>query len=74
MQRKNKKMLKKYIQSVMFSGAIALWSIFVLFGVFRAFEGIKKVGYGEKLSAIEIIYGADNSLSGFKILDFEITF
>ena len=49
-------------------------SLMTIFGICRAFEGIKLVSQGENLSAVELIYGADNHIEGIRILDMNIKF
>ena len=48
--------------------------IFTLFGICKAFEGIKMIGSGENISAVDMLHGADNNIQGIRILDFNIKF
>ena len=65
-------MIKRYFRSVALSSSFVFSAIIVLFGVCEAYEGIRSVGYGEKISAIEIVYGAQNDIEKIRILDFDI--
>lgn len=67
-------MKKIYFGFLKISLIIVAISLMTIFGICRAFEGIKLVSQGENLSAVELIYGADNHIEGIRILDMNINF
>ena len=67
-------MKKIYFGFLKISLIIVAISLMTIFGICRAFEGRKLVSQGENLSAVELIYGADNHIEGIRILDMNIKF
>ena len=67
-----KRNTKRFFRSFTVSFIIMLCPVLTFLGICRAFEGTKLISTGEKCSAIEPIYGADDTLKGLKILDFEL--
>lgn len=67
-----KRSLNSYFRSLGISSAALFSAIILLLGVCEAFEGTREVGFGEKTSAIELIYGASDDITGIRVLDFEI--
>ena len=71
---KSERIIKGYLRGLLISMMFIFTAILSFLGICRAYEGIRNVAYGEKTSAIEVIYGAHNDAIGLRILDFEFTY
>lgn len=69
-----KQKFKIYLRTLIISMTAVLSLILSVLGVCEAFEGIREVGFGDKKTAIELIYGGSDNVTGIRILDFEFTF
>ena len=63
-----KKNTRIFFRSFYISGVVAVCLILGIFGIMKAYEGIRLIGFGEYRSAIEIDEG------GIKIFDFNLRF
>lgn len=63
-----KKNTRIFFRSFYISGVVAFCLILGIFGIMKAYEGIRLIGFGEYRSAIEIDEG------GIKIFDFNLRF
>ena len=66
--------LKSFLKGFGISMLFVSVPVLTFLGMCKAYEGMRQIAYGEKRSAIETIYGANNEPCGLKVLDFEITF
>ena len=63
-----KRSTKIFFRSFYISGIVAFCLLIGIFGIMKAYEGIRLTGFGEYRSAIEIDEG------GIKIFDFTLKF
>ena len=63
-----KRNTKIVLRSFYLSGVVAFCLLLGIFGIMKAYEGIRLIGFGEYRSAIEIEDG------GIKIFDFTLKF
>ena len=63
-----KRSTKLFFRSFYISGIVAFCLLLGIFGITKAYEGIRLIGFGEYRSAIEIVEG------GIKIFDFTLKF
>lgn len=63
-----KRSTKIFFRSFYISGVVAFCLLIGIFGIMKAYEGIRLIGFGEYRSAIEIDEG------GIKIFDFTLRF
>ena len=69
-----KKKREVYFRTLLFSLVTLCCLFIIIFGVCAAYEGTHLIGYGDKKSAVELIYGTGKDILGLRILDFNIIY